>query len=1055
MAFGIEPATCSLTPELLAQIEALPPESKFIKVDQFGYPPFAPKKTAVITNPQQGYNAKDAFTPGPVYELKEFPSGETVLSGRPQPWQDGTTADLSGDQGWWFDFSNFTTATNNNNNNNVSTYYVYDETNNVRSAEFEIHDQVYDALLTAAARVFYYNRCGIAKTEKEGGNWTYPGAAFEQQDSQCRFYQTPDDASSEKDLRGGWWDAGDFNKYVTYAHRPVHDLLWAYRENPTVFTARDDWNIPESNNGIPDIFDELKWELDWLMRMMNDDGSTHIKMGSISYSDNVAVPPDVNTDPRYYGPTCTSASIAVAGMLAHGATVFRSLEASPLQDHWQDLLQRAELAWSYVLPALQKNQLETNCDDGTIKAGDADWTVEFQRERAITSAIYLLEATGNSSYNDYIVQNIGMDGGLPITAGYWDYYNIEINDALLLYTTLTSTHNATVSNQIRNSFETAVSNNYQDFYGFDETMGDLYRGTLPEYYWGSNREVASMGILNQLLIRYGIIEAEQESFTTKSLEMLHYLHGVNPQGVVYLTNMYDKGGDQCVNEAYHTWFADGSIYDNTVTSTVGPPPGYLVGGPNQAFSGSLSPPANQPPQKSYLDFNSGSPTNSWEVSEPAIYYQAAYVRLVANFVTSNGKHCPEAGSSCLNGLQDGNCTCIKTGIPTCPFEGSPCLNETLDFSIGEQDGACNCRGISLDDLHTCNGSNLISNGLFSTDFGGWGYWGCAATAEKGMIKLSDIISGEPWDAAVGQRPLTLHRASVYKLSFQAGATAARSIDIKIGLSAAPFTSYLYETVFLPGKSENADEDYELTFRMPGVSDANAGLDFYVGSGGSGDVYLDNISLLQVGCDNQNIFKEDSETFDIACDVISKTFFAQDILLDWSHWNCEIGAEEGVVALTSIVSLPESNAWDSGFGTYDLTLSPGETYILSFNASSSSARTLQVKVGLPVEPFTSYLLETVVLQEDWLDFTYRFVMDDLTATNVGVDFFLGLDSADVFIADVGLQLVDNCMKEEDATSTVERVGKGKEVSPIASSSTQKYSVVLATLYIGLPLLSEIQ
>ena len=1046
-AIGIQSATCSLTPEFLAQIEALPPESKFIKVDQFGYPSSS-RKTAVITNPQKGYNAKDAFTPGPVYELREFPSGETVLSGRPQPWQNGTTADLSGDQGWWFDFSSVTAASK----NNVSTYYVYDGTNNVRSAEFEIHDQVYDVLLKTAARVFYYNRCGIAKAEKEGGNWTYLGAAFEQQDSQCRFYKTPDDATSEKDLRGGWWDAGDFNKYVTFAHRPVHDLMWAYRENPTVFTTHDDWNIPESNNGVPDILDELKWELDWLMRMMNDDGSTHIKMGSISYSDNVAVPPDVNTDPRYYGPTCTSASIAVAGMLAHAATVFRSLESSPLQDYWQDLLQRAELAWSYVLPALQNNQLETDCDDGTIKAGDADWTVEFQRERAITGAIYLLEATGNSSYNDYIAQNIDMDGGLPITIGYWDYYNMEINDALLLYTSLT-THNANVSNRILNSFETAVLNNYQAFYGFDETQGDLYRGSLPEYYWGSNRDVASMGILNQLLMRHGIIEAEQESFAAKSLEMLHYLHGVNPQGVVYLTNMYNHGADHCVNEAYHTWFADGFIYDNTVTSTVGPPPGYLVGGPNQAFSGSLSPPANQPPQKSYLDFNSGSPTNSWEVSEPAIYYQAAYVRLVANFVTLNGKHCPAAGSSCLNGLQDGNCTCIKTGIPTCPFEESPCFDETLDFSIGEQDGACNCRGTSFDNLQTCNGFNLVSNGMFDTDYGGWDYWGCTATIEKGLIKLSDTVSGEPWDAAFGQRPLTLNRDSAYKLRFHAGATATRSIDVKVGLSAAPFTSYIYETVFLPGKSESADEDYELTFRMPGVSDANAGLDFYVGAGGAGDVYLDNIILLQLGCDDQNVNNEDSGTLNIACDVISQTVFDPDILLEWSHWNCEVDLKAGVAALTSIVSIPGSDAWDSGFGTYDLTLSGGEAYILSFNASSSSARTVQVKVGLPVEPFTSYLLETVTLQDEWLDFAYRFVMDDPTATNVAVDFFLGLDSADVFIANVSLQL-DNCIRDENATSNVEREERS---ASIASLSREKAPclMLLAALWISLRLLSGIQ
>ena len=98
---------------------------------------------------------------------------------------------------------------------------------------------------------------------------------------------------------------------------------WAYREFPEAFT--DEWNIPESGNGIADILDELKWETDWLMKMDNPDGSVIIKMGNVSYSDNTLIPPSLNTDPRYYGETCTSSSIAFAGMIAHAAIVYQDV----------------------------------------------------------------------------------------------------------------------------------------------------------------------------------------------------------------------------------------------------------------------------------------------------------------------------------------------------------------------------------------------------------------------------------------------------------------------------------------------------------------------------------------------------------------------------------------------------------------------------------------------------------------------------------------------------------------------------------------------------------
>jgi hypothetical protein len=129
--------------------------------------------------------------------------------------------------------------------------------------------------------------------------------------------------------------------------------------------------------------------------------------------------------------------------------------------------------------------------------------------------------------------------------------------------------------------------------------------------------------------------------------MLHSFHGVNPMQLVYLTNMYADGGDACADETYHAWFRDQDAqFDNARTSTLGPAPGYLTGGPNRQycegqdpkqFACGASPVHSQPPEKAFVDSNTGwEPFNpydrSWELNEPAIYYQAGYLRLLSKFV---------------------------------------------------------------------------------------------------------------------------------------------------------------------------------------------------------------------------------------------------------------------------------------------------------------------------------------------------------------------------------------------------------------------------------------
>jgi len=598
-------------------------------VDQFGYNEDA-TKIAVLSDPITGANSNLSYTPAAQLEVRNNSNDNLIGTYAPVVWSSGATQeDWSGDRGWWLDISNITQA---------GEYYITDPMSNDTSAVFSIGTGTYEEAIKAASRMFYYNRCNIAKSAPyaesnwvdANNNFTYP-----LQDANCRFINDQGNASLEKDLSGGWFDAGDYNKYVTFTLSTLHNLLWAYRDNPQVFS--DNNNIPESGNGIPDILDEIKWELDWILKMSNTDGSVHIKMGSKNYSDNTSYPPSNNTDPRYYGPTCTSASLTVASVFAHASTIFDDIPG--MSGYATTLRSNAESAWNYLLPFYNNGTLEYNCDDGNIVAGDADFNAEDYQEGIISAAIYLYEATDNNVYNTFVTNNylssvvFGANANNPAEPStyyddWWDINRLESKDAFLHYVNIPG-HDTQVASDFMDSFQAMADNDWEGFLGMSTT--DLYRSHMPSYFlgWGSNFGQSNMGNLNFMITKYGADGGTPDSYIEKASNHLHYLHGTNPLGKLYLSNMYGKGGDRCADEIYHTWFADNSIYDNALTSSNGPAPGYLAGGPNHNYSGNMTPPSGEPYLKAYGDFND-VPNIAWEITEPAIYYQAAYIRLLAN-----------------------------------------------------------------------------------------------------------------------------------------------------------------------------------------------------------------------------------------------------------------------------------------------------------------------------------------------------------------------------------------------------------------------------------------
>ena len=598
-----------------------------IVVDQFGYLP-AQAKVAVIRDPQTGFDSTDSFTPGTVYELVNAATDAVALTGSAAVWNSGATDASSGDKAWHFDFSTVTAT---------GDYFVRDVQRGVRSPTFRIAADVYAPVLRAAVRVFYYQRAGQVKSAAHAGagwadNASHIGAS---QDRNARLYSAPGNAATERDLSGGWYDAGDYNKYTSWTAGYVIDLLHAWLENPSVW--RDDYNIPESGNGVPDILDEAKWGMDWLIRMQEANGSV-LSIVGLSH----ASPPSAATGPSLYGPASTTATLAAAGAFALGAKILATIPA--LAAYAAGLRTRAEDAWAWAAANPNVLFLNNDASNGSegLGAGQQETDAYGRFILKLVAAIYLHDLTGTAGYQAYIDGNYRQTHLIDWT--YAGPYEPLIHQAILYYASLAIATPATAS-AVNGAYVAAMDGGTN--WGAVTGARDPYLAYLQDYVWGSNAIKCHQGNLFAYLAKYGLGTRGAAANMTAASHFIHYLHGVNPLGKAYLSNMASLGAENSVDQFYHSWFANGSaLWDSVSGSTYGPPPGFLVGGPNPSYEWDTrcpginaacgaaipSPPAGQPAQKSYKDFNDSWPLNSWSVTENSNGYQSAYIRLLARFV---------------------------------------------------------------------------------------------------------------------------------------------------------------------------------------------------------------------------------------------------------------------------------------------------------------------------------------------------------------------------------------------------------------------------------------
>lgn len=224
---------------ILLKISVLAQQNTWIRINQLGYLP-SDVKVAVLVSKDSSLNIAefqvcDALTEQPVFSSKQVKSYGA--------WAAFKT-------GFRLNFSDFKTS---------GSYFI--RTNDVKSPIFRIGDDVYDGTADFLLRYMRQQRCGFNPSLRDSCHTA--GGYIVYGDSLSKNYKD----STYFPIFGGWHDASDYLQYVTTTATATFQMLFAYEQNPSVF--RDDFqaNGLAGKNGIPDILDEAKWGLDWLVRL--------------------------------------------------------------------------------------------------------------------------------------------------------------------------------------------------------------------------------------------------------------------------------------------------------------------------------------------------------------------------------------------------------------------------------------------------------------------------------------------------------------------------------------------------------------------------------------------------------------------------------------------------------------------------------------------------------------------------------------------------------------------------------------------------------------------
>ena len=505
--------------------------SENIKLNQVGYYTHGPKNAILTGSVNEKYfyitstNLRDTFFTGNLTQSKSsaYSTTKTQLA----------------------DFSSF---------QKKGTYVLL--INNLgHSYVFTIGDDVLSNTLNASLKGFYYQRASMPLEEKYAGKWAR-GAGHP--DNKVSIH--PSAASKVRPAgfitssAGGWYDAGDYNKYIVNSGITMGTLLSAYEDFPEASKSVKP-SIPYDKNGVPAIIEEAVYNLRWMLTMQDpNDGGVYTKCTNASFDGMIL--PGITTLPRYLVQKSTAASLDFVAVTAQAGRILKKFKAQypGLAD---SCVSAAKKAWGW---ALVNNNLAYDQDGNNKKFTPAITTGgygdgHFEDEWLwAASEMYSLNAD-----NEYLAIIKANQKLAKIEVPSWGTVTM-----LAYYTLIRNKNTATLSataemkKEVLAMAESFLKNQNQN--AFNTIMGQQ----ASDFVWGSNAVAANQGIL---LINAYLI-SKNKKYVDAALSNVDYLLGRNATGYCFITG---SGSKSPMHPHHRPSIADG------ITEPV---PGLLVGGPN-------------------------------------------------------------------------------------------------------------------------------------------------------------------------------------------------------------------------------------------------------------------------------------------------------------------------------------------------------------------------------------------------------------------------------------------------------------------------------------------
>jgi endoglucanase len=422
------------------------------------------------------------------------------------------------------------------------------------SYPFEIKQDIHLQAAKAVLKGFYFTRVSMPLEEKFAGKWhraaghpdnavlVHPSAASDKRP-----------AGTVISSPGGWYDAGDYNKYIVNSGITTGTLLSAYEDFPNYFKQLK-INIPESNNNIPDILDEALYNIRWMLTMQDpNDGGVYHKCTNAAF--DPMVQPGVTKLPRYVVQKSTAAALDFAAVMAQASRVFKNYH----QRLADSCLNASMYAWKWALanPAMEYNQnamnnkYEPKVTTGAY--GDRNFKDEW-----FWAASELFATTGKKNYYDTVAAHMTDSISLPSwnnvrMLGY--YTLVRLKNSLPSFSKAATELFSKKIVAFADSLLPKVSTN-----AFATVMGQSRR----DFIWGSSSVAANQGIA---LINAYLITGDKK-YVDYALSNMDYLLGRNATGYSFVTGI----GNKYPMRIHHRPSVSDAVYE--------PVPGLLSGGPN-------------------------------------------------------------------------------------------------------------------------------------------------------------------------------------------------------------------------------------------------------------------------------------------------------------------------------------------------------------------------------------------------------------------------------------------------------------------------------------------